>query len=354
MIPRDIKLFYPYMDGNIKKRVMDTLDTRWLGQGPQVDEFEKKFGERFNIERPVMVNSGTSALELAYELLHIGEGDIVYVPVLTCTATSIPLIRRGAKLKFMDIDPLTLNPVVPREYTPWSHYLVSVDLNGIKNNIQADVHDSAQALGVNHDNGRVVYSFQAIKQFTTGDGGLLALPDDTEYQLAKRLRWFGIDREEKARNNFQYYKGRKMMGDMELPGYKYQPTDIDAAMGLGGLEAYDEIMVQRWELFEAYKEGLEGVSGIKIIESADPADNFLYTLGVLVENRHDFAVKLKEHGVENNMVQLRNDIYTLFGGRRRDLPNMNALEDKYLFLPLNWKMDVGDVEYICNVIKGGW
>lgn len=347
---RDIKLFYPYIDDNIKKRVVDTLGTRWLGQGSQTDEFEKKFGGKFRVKYPVMVNSCTSALELAYDLLEIDSSSIVYVPVLTCTATNIPLLRRKAHLRFMDIDPDTLNPVLP-PLVPWGIKVVSVDLNGIKSELKADVYDSAQAPGTRHKDGITCYSFQAIKQFTTGDGGLLAPTNKSDYRKAKLLRWFGIDREAKAKANFQYYQGRKMMGDMKLAGYKYQPTDIAASMGLGGLEAYDEIMKHRKALFNEYKNQFKDIGGIRII---DGPDNKYYTLGVIVQKRHDFATLLRENGIESNQVQLRNDIYTLFGGKRQDLPVMNYLEDKYLFLPLNHKVTLEDVQYIGEVVRRGW
>jgi len=100
----NISLFYP----NIFKEewlaeLEKVFSTRWIGQGPLVEEFEKQFGNKFGFNYCISVNSGTSALELAYDIIGIGEGDIVLSSVFTCTATNIPLLRRGALFTFLDI-----------------------------------------------------------------------------------------------------------------------------------------------------------------------------------------------------------------------------------------------------------
>src|SRR3990167_1596990 len=103
-----IPLFWPYTSKKIRTAVRENLKTRWLGQGLAVNEFERLFGERFNCQYPVSVNSATSALELAYHLADLGPGDEVIVPVLTCSATNVPLARRGVKIVFADIRQDTL------------------------------------------------------------------------------------------------------------------------------------------------------------------------------------------------------------------------------------------------------
>src|SRR4030067_2682507 len=97
-----IPLFYPPKQ-NVKEMIAelrDTLTSRWWGQGPKVDKFEKEFGRRFGHKYCVFVNSGTAALHLAYYLAGVGPGDEAIVPVLTCTATSHPLLLLGAKPVF--------------------------------------------------------------------------------------------------------------------------------------------------------------------------------------------------------------------------------------------------------------
>lgn len=346
------------MDQHIKDAVNETLGTRWLGQGPRVTKFEQAIETKFNRKHAVATNSGTAALELAYHLLDIQEGDEVIVPVLTCTATNIPLLRRKAKLIFADIDSDTLCPDfddIAGKVTENTKAIVTVNLGGIKSDlVRIDgipvVCDSAQGTGL--DGGDYcTYSFQAIKHFTTGDGGMLFTPDEESYKRAKKLRWFGIDREQKQKNDWQAYKEREMTFDIEEAGYKYQMTDIAASMGLAGLEAYDKILIHRSVLFERYRNGIENIPGIRMV---DGRVNVHWLATFLVENRDDFAIKLAENGIETNLVQLRNDIFKIFGGKRQDLPNMNRLEDKYISLPLHTNMNVSDVDYVLSVIKGGW
>ena len=103
-------LFYPYVSKKSIKTVPSVLKTRWIGQGPLVDKFENIFRKKFaKTNQCVAVGSGTDALHLAYILANIKKNDEVIAPVFTCTATNIPLLYIGAKIKFADIDPKTMN-----------------------------------------------------------------------------------------------------------------------------------------------------------------------------------------------------------------------------------------------------
>src|SRR5210317_2035568 len=103
-------LFYPYIPKGSLKILKQRLSTRWIGQGPMVDKFEKKFSNIFlNGNQCVSTGSGTDALHLAYILAGIKKNDEVIAPVFTCTATNIPLLYIGAKIKFVDINPNTMN-----------------------------------------------------------------------------------------------------------------------------------------------------------------------------------------------------------------------------------------------------
>ena len=105
-----IPLFYPYISDKAKTEVLDTLDTRWIGQGPKVDKFERLFTKKIAPNSfSLATGSGTDSLHLSYILSDIKSGDEVITPVFTCTATNLPLLYQGAKPIFADIDPLTLN-----------------------------------------------------------------------------------------------------------------------------------------------------------------------------------------------------------------------------------------------------
>jgi len=339
------------------EEVVDTLKSRFIGQGPRVEQFERDFCKLFNLQHAVSLNSGTSALETAYDLIGLKEGDEVISTPLTCTATNLPLLRRGCKIVWADIDENTLciDPKdVELKLTAKTKAVVQVHLGGIKSMVNYTevpvVSDACQALGI-FSGDYTCCSFQAIKHITTGDGGMLVVHNEEDKKTAKLLRWFGIDREKKIANNWQAYQKRAMTFDIELPGTKRHMTDIAAAMGIVGLQHYERVIAHRKKIFNIYKEELCGVDGIKLV---DGPCNTYWLATVLVERRDDFAEKMFSCDIDTNLVQVRNDIYKIFGGKRTDLPVMNRLEDKYISIPLTMKVTEEDAHYIVSEIKSGW
>ena len=142
-----------------------------------------------------------------------------------------------------------------------------------------------------------------------------------------------------------------MTFDIETIGYKRQMTDIAAGMGLAGLREYDNIIKYRHKLFSLYKDLLKGVGGLRII---DGKRNTYWLCTLVVNNRDDFAKMLFDKGIDTNLVQVRNDIYKIFGGYRRELPVMNQVEDMYISIPLGMHITEDNVRYICDCIKEGW
>jgi dTDP-4-amino-4,6-dideoxygalactose transaminase len=216
------------------------------------------------------------------------------------------------------------------------------------------IEDAAHALGATY-RGRMIgemsdftmYSFQAIKHITTGDGGMLIMKDTSLLDKAQRVRWFGIDRKAKQAGIWE--------NDICEVGYKYQMTDISAALGLSALKEFDKILAHREALMAAYEEGLKDVPDISLIGIGyEDRTHAAWMCTALVERRSALMVRLRGEGIESGQVHYRNDRYSIFGGRRSDLPNMDALEDRYLVLPLHTRMSLSDVERICSVIKQGW
>jgi perosamine synthetase len=136
---KSIPIFYPHIPKNAKKSISKVLSGRWIGQGPLVDIFEKVFSNQFCDKLPVVaVGSGTDALHLAYILSGIKKNDEIICPVFTCTATNIPLLYIGAKIKFADIDPKTLNisiESVEKLITKKTKAIVFVNYGGILCNL---------------------------------------------------------------------------------------------------------------------------------------------------------------------------------------------------------------------------
>jgi len=347
-----IPLFYPQL---FKEEWLAELskifDTQWIGQGPKVDEFESEFGKKFNYDYCLAVNSGTSSLELAYHLIGIGEGDEVITTVFTCTATNIPLLRRKATIVFADIndDLLISYEDIKRKITDKTKAIVVVSLGGLPVDRRIFdlglpvVVDSAQSLGVRENDGDYIcYSFQAIKHFTTGDGGMLVVKDKDTYDRAKKLRWFGIDRDAKRRVGFNALVNHKTSMEIEESGYKFHMNDIAATMGLVGLRHNDEILKRRHEICQYYADNLKA----RCVWGGS-----CWLFGLLTEDRDDLVTYLREVGISTDLIQLRNDIFQVFGGARQDLPNMNRIEAQYMYLPVHDKLSNGDLEFIVDTFN---
>jgi len=365
----NIVLFHPHVSELARKMVFDQLGTRWIGQGPAVERFEAEFSSKFCGGLPTAaVGSGTDALHLAYLLAGIKAGDEVITPVFTCTATNIPLLYIGAKPVFADIQPRSLNidvDHVRRLVTKKTKAIVCVHYGGLPcdmdelHAIAAEagvpvIEDAAHAVGASYKGRSIgaisdytMFSFQAIKHITTGDGGMLAIRDKSLLPKAKRVRWFGIDREGKQKAIWD--------NDIWETGYKYQMTDVSAALGLAALQEWDGVRDHRRSLLAIYERGLTGVPGLTVV-GAGIGDRVhaAWLCTVFAKNRVTLQKKLRENGIESNQVHYRNDRYTLFKDSRGKFPNMDAIEDEYLVLPLHTKMTAADAQRVVDVIKSGW
>lgn len=363
-----IVLFHPHVPLNASMMVSEVLSTRWIGQGPKVDQFEKEFKRKFKQEGPcIAVGSGTDALHIAYLMAGIKAGDEVLCPLFTCTATNLPLLYIGAKPVFVDVNPKTLNVCVEdmrRKINDRTKAIVVVHYGGLPCDMDEIwklaekygipvIEDAAHALGATYDGIKVgnlsdftMYSFQAIKHMTTGDGGMLTFKDGSLEPLAKRLRWFGINREDKQKGIWE--------NDIHEVGYKYQMTDISAAIGLAGLQEIDAVMYHRKALYAEYLYGLDEVSGVTVVDDGSPRKGhaaWLFT--ILAEKRVDLQRRLREYGIESGQTHYRNDRYSIFGPQG-EFPNMDSIDDKYLILPLHTKVETRDVKEICELIQEGW
>jgi dTDP-4-amino-4,6-dideoxygalactose transaminase len=364
-----IVLFHPHIPEKAIEAVGAVLRTRWIGQGPRVEEFEQKFTKRFAGNLPtVAVGSGTDALHLAYILAGLQPGDEVISSLFTCTATNIPFLYMGVDVVFADVQPGTLNidpDDVRRRITRKTKAISCVHYGGLPCDMDelqtiANEHglniieDAAHALGATYKGRTIgsisdftVFSFQAIKNITTGDGGMLVLKDEALIDKAQRLRWFGIDRKAKQDGTWQ--------NDLLEVGYKYQMTDIAAALGLAALDEFEDTLAYRRSLLREYERELPNIPGLTVIgANYEDRTHAAWMCTVLAEEREALQRKLREQGIESGQVHYRNDRYTIFGGRLYDYPNMDAIEDKYLVLPLHTHMSVSDVRRICSIIRGGW
>jgi perosamine synthetase len=359
--------FYPHIPKNAINALKKVFSGRWIGQGPLVDKLEIIFSKKFANNMPsVAVGSGTDALHLAYILGGLKKGDEIICPVFTCTATNIPLLYIDAKIKFADINPKTFNidiESVKKLITKKTKAIVFVNYGGLpcdlseltsiaKKNKLFLVQDAAQSLGATYKNKPITYyadftifSFQAIKQISSGDGGMLVLKNKTLLQKAKRIRWFGIDRLAKQGGNWE--------NDIKEIGYKYQMTDIGAALLLESIKEFGKINKHRKLIFDIYKKILGKNKNIKIVDSKESKGHAHWLFTILLDKKDYLQKELRKLKIETNQVHFRNDRYSIFKKfiKNKTFKNMDSIEEKYLVLPIHTKMKINDAVFVAQQVN---
>lgn len=351
-----IKLFQPYVSEEARQNVQRVLSGTQLAQGPEVDLFEKEFAAKFGFEswQVVSVNSGTAALELAYHMT-FEKGDHAIVPLLTCTATNVPLVRTGIDITFADIrssrclnlDPEDVNAkmlmktrgVVFVHFGGNSEGLMDIEDVCEENNVDL-ICDAAQALGAELSRKARFncISLQAIKSLTCGDGGVLVCRDQKDAELARKLRWFGYDRAKKHEHGDI---------DLEVAGFKFHMNDISAAIARGNLEHWDDIYATRQAINDVYSEIFNG--------QQFPKAALIQGIWNPVVTGFDYTTTkhyAEPHGFEIGQHHYRNDKYSVFRAVSGYCPNMDDLGDNYFMLPCHMGMSLEDAEKIANTLWG--
>jgi len=362
-------LFYPYISKKSINGIKNVLKTRWIGQGPLVDNLEDVFIKKFaKGNKCIAVGSGTDALHLAYILSNLKKNDEVIAPVFTCTATNIPLLYHDIKIKFADIDPRTMNisiDHVEKLITKKTKAIIFVNYGGIPCDLKrlnelkrkhklVLIQDAAQSLGSKFRNKNIaeysdftIYSFQAIKHITSGDGGILAFKDKRLLEKSRRIRWFGIDRIKK--------QGGTWENDIKEIGYKYQMTDIGARLLLDSIKDFSKIISHRKKIFNVYKKELSKNSSIKVLDTIDKKlTNSFWLCTIVVDNKRiELQKYLRKYNIETNQVHFRNDRYSIFKKhiKKKSYPNMDFVEDNYLVIPLNLQISESSAKFISKKIN---
>lgn len=338
-----------------KEYAMDVLNSGYLSEGDWVKEFENVLAEKFDYTYGVAVNSGTSALHLALTLAGIGQGDEVILPAQTFVATGLAILYCGGTPVFADIEMdgnISIDSV-SKKITNKTKAVIAVAWGGLSPDLEGlhkicrDLHiklivDNAHALGakVQYED-YSCFSFQAIKQLTTGDGGLLVCKSHRHYVDVKQMRWFGIDKEWDAPDSTgeRYYNLHRL-------GYKYHMNNLAAAIGLGNLDYFDYRQVWVDSIAEYYDEYLPDYRTYR-----KESTNWLYT--IIVEKRNDFIRAMKDRGVPTSVVHVGIDRNDIFGGKQ-DLPMQRYWDGHHVCLPIHSKLEFDDVVKVVDSVKAGW
>jgi len=365
-----IPLFKVYMNDEVGPLVNSVLYSGWIGQGPKVKEFEERLGSEFRNDKVIGLSAGTHGLSLALRLAGVGPGDEVITTPLTCTATNMPILMHGAKIVWADIKPNDLN-IDPRSIeaciTDRTKAIIVVHWGGYPCDMKeiydiASAHDikviedsahafsssyKASVVGDCHYSDYSMMSFQAIKHLTTVDGGALFLKSKEDYERAKLLRWYGIDRENPR-------KDMRCEEDIAEFGYKYHMNDVCATIGLANFNGALENVEKSRENAKYYNQELLGVPGVRVIQTRTDrlSSYWIYTL--LVEDRTSFAYTMGSNGISVSRVHERNDKHTFVKEYSKELPGLESVIDKMICIPVGFWVTKEDREYIVETIKGGW
>ncbi len=310
-----------------EKYVLDCLRTRNIcGDNKYTKLVDEIFEKKFNL-RGMLVTSCSTALDMTAILCDLKDGDEVICPSYTFVSTINAFVLRGAKPIFVDIDKRTLNidankieeKITNRTKAIYVvHYAgVACDMDKIldiakKYNLKV-IEDAAQAVG-SYYKGKLLgtladygcYSFHQTKNITMGEGGLLIVKDDKEYELAEMIR-------EKGTNRKQFFKGFVDKYTWQVPGSSYLPSDILAALLYAQLERFDEIQGKRLSVWERYNKALESYEERGII-------NRPYIPDYATNNAHMYYVILKDNATRERLIN-----------RFRD----NQIEAPFHYIPLH-------------------
>jgi len=345
-----IPLSRPCYDEREEEAVCRVLRSKWIGQGPVTEEFEAKFAKMVGAKYAVAVNSCTAALHIACHMLDLAPTDNIIVPTMTFIPTACVANYCGATPIFCDIDEETLlidwtdaldrvdehtRAIFPVLYAGQAIEEASTDLTL--------VYDCAQAVGSKFDaSGKICcWSFQAVKNLATGDGGMITMDDRGTYERAKRLRWFGINKN--TWESYQSLEQRVWGYPIEEIGYKYHMNDITAAVGLVQLEKLEDMQARRWRLVKRYHANLEGA--VRLLPILD--NSSCYIMVIRVRYRDQLSAYLNSQGISTQVHHKPVHLYPFYGG---SLPVAEKVWQELLTLPLFADLTFSEVDYICDKI----
>jgi dTDP-4-amino-4,6-dideoxygalactose transaminase len=361
--------------------VVDTLKSGWVTTGPKARRFETAFTEFLGDVslQSVAVNSATAGLHLALEAVGIGPGDEVVTTTHTFTATAEVARYLGADVRLVDIDPATLNidpRAVEAAITPRTKCIVPVHYAGLAADMPAIlaiarrhglkvVEDAAHALPTTSA-GRLVgtlasdatvFSFYANKTMTTGEGGMLVTRDPELAKRARIMRLHGMSRD--AFDRFTatvpswYY-------EIVAPGFKYNLTDIAAALGLQQLKRIPAFQQRRIALADALDEGLRGLPLVlpPRPKEGDQHSWHLYVVrltddapvsrDVFIERMFAAGIGCSVHYIPLHLQPYWRDRYALTPAQ---FPHSQRAYERMVSLPLYTRMTDADVARVCAAAR---
>lgn len=366
-----IPVFFPSIDKEEAKGVSQVLKSGWIGNGPKTKEFEEKFLSFIDCEYGVALNSATAAIHLAIVLSKLKAGDEVITPSLTFVATNHPILMQKATPVFCDVDYDTLcsDPKdIEKKITSKTKAIIvvhygghPVDLDPIvrlcKNRNLILIEDCAHATGTYYKNKHVgvfgdfsCFSFAAIKNLTTGDGGMLVGTSSENIKHARTLAWSGI-----SESTWERAKGKKLKWQYNVKsiGWKYQMNDIAAAIGLVQLKKLKTNNLKREKITESYNRELKDVSWIEtsVVKDFAKSSYHNYVIKVPQNLRDKLSVFLADKGISTSVHYMPSHYYSLYRKFKANVPVTDRVWKKILLLPIFPDLSQKDQDRVIDAIK---
>ena len=375
---RFIPFHVPDIDEDEIKGVLEVLRSGWLTTGPKVQQFEKGFATRIGSPHALAVNSCTAALHLALEAVGVKQGDEVIVPTMTFAATAEVVTYFKAKPVLVDCNPDTLNidvSQIEKAITSRTKAIIPVHYGGhpcdmdpilelAKNKNLMVIEDAAHAFPANYK-GRMVgtlgditcFSFYATKTMTTGEGGMATTKNQEWASRMRTMSLHGLTRDPWNR----YTEQGSWFYEIASPGFKYNMTDLAAALGIAQLQKAEPHWQSRQAHARRYNEGLKDIPEICLpIESQDIDHAWhLYTIRLNLERlritRNEFLQQLQKHQVGHSVhfipLHLHPYYRDTYGFQPENFPVASAAFDRILSIPIYPKMTTSDVDRVVNIVR---
>ena len=360
------------------KEVVDSLKKGWLGTGPKVNKFEKKFSLFKKSQYSIAVNSCTAALHLSLLALNLNSDDEVITTALTFCSTVNTIIHSGAKPVLVDINPLTQNidpKKIEEKINSKTKAIIVVHLAGrpcdMKEILKLTkkyklflIEDCAHAIeseyygiGCGNFGDFGCFSFYSTKNLVTGEGGMIISNSKKKMSLLKILSLHGMTKDAWKRYR---YKGF-LHYDVINPGFKYNMMDMQAALGIHQLKKINENYKKRKQIWDFYNEQFKDLNIVipHEVEKNTKHAYHLYTLQINKKisgiSRDDFIIEMYKNNIGTGVHYKSIPEYTFYkkkyNWKLNDYPNAKKIGSETVSIPLGPALTLNNIEKISNVVK---